>query len=112
MIPFQVLELMCKFYYRAFENKIVPKSFRVPYLILFYSDWCFPCLQIEPIWRRLVEELELLGCGIATVHSENEQMLSRKIGIRTLPSLVVLIDGKASLYKESLFSVQKIVGEL
>lgn len=94
---------------RAFENKIVPKSFRVPYLILFYSDWCFPCLQIEPIWRRLVEELELLGCGIATVHSENEQMLSRKIGIRTLPSLVVLIDGKASLYKESLFSVQKIV---
>ncbi|XP_046993030.1 dnaJ homolog subfamily C member 16 [Schistocerca americana] len=94
---------------RAFENKIVPKSFRIPYLVMFYSDWCFACLQVEPVWRRLIEELEPLGFGIVTVHSENEPMLTKKIGIHTLPTLVVLLDGKASIYRDSLFSVQKIV---
>ncbi|XP_066997779.2 dnaJ homolog subfamily C member 16 [Anabrus simplex] len=94
---------------RAYENKLVPKSYRVPHLILFYSDWCFACLQVEPVFRRIIEELEPIGFGIATVHSENEQLLSRKVGIHTLPSLVILIDGKTSIYRESLFSMQKIV---
>ncbi|KAJ9586685.1 hypothetical protein L9F63_019723, partial [Diploptera punctata] len=94
---------------RAYENKLVPKSYRVPHLIMFYSDWCFACLQVEPIWRRVIEELEPIGFGIATVHAENEQLLARKIGIHSLPCLVVLMDGKASVYKETLYSVQKIV---
>lgn len=46
---------------RAFENMLVPKSYRTPYLILFYSDWCFACLQVEPVWRRIMEELEPIG---------------------------------------------------
>ncbi len=48
-------------------------SSRQPYLILFYSDWCFTCLRIEPIWTRIVEELEPVGFGIATVHTEHEK---------------------------------------
>ncbi|EGI65031.1 DnaJ-like protein subfamily C member 16 [Acromyrmex echinatior] len=47
--------------YRSFENVIVPKTYRMPYLILFYSDWCYMCLQAEPTWRRLIDELEPLG---------------------------------------------------
>ncbi|KAL1137626.1 hypothetical protein AAG570_009322 [Ranatra chinensis] len=94
---------------RAFENIIVPKSFRTPHLLLFYSDWCFACLQVEPIWRRIMEELEPIGVGIATVHSEHEKALARKVGIHSLPCLVLLSDGRASVYKESLFSVQKVV---
>ncbi|PNF40918.1 hypothetical protein B7P43_G14976 [Cryptotermes secundus] len=94
---------------RAYEHKLVPKSYEVPYLIMFYSDWCFPCLQIEPIWRRVTEELEPVGFGIATVHAENEPLLARKIGIHSLPCLILLMDGKASVYKETLYSVQKVV---
>lgn len=78
---------------------------------MFYSDWCFPCLQIEPIWRRVTEELEPVGFGIATVHAENEPLLARKIGIHSLPCLILLMDGKASVYKETLYSVQKVVGK-
>lgn len=94
---------------KAYENKIVPKSYQVPHLILFYSDWCFACLQVEPLWRRIIEELEPIGFGIATIHSENEQLLARKIGVHTLPTLMILIDGQPSLYKDSLSSMQKIV---
>lgn len=97
--------------FRAYEHKLVPKSYEVPYLIMFYSDWCFPCLQVEPMWRRITEELEPVGFGIATVHAENEPLLARKIGIHSLPCLILLMDGKASVYKETLYSVQKVVGK-
>ncbi|XP_054263700.1 dnaJ homolog subfamily C member 16-like [Macrosteles quadrilineatus] len=94
---------------RAFENMLVPKSYRTPYLILFYSDWCFACLQVEPVWRRIMEELEPIGVGIATAHAENEPMLARRVSIHSLPCLIILVDGKPIVYKESLFSVQKVV---
>lgn len=94
---------------RAFENILVPKSFRTPHLLLFYSDWCFACLQVEPVWRRIMEELEPIEVGIATVHAENEKALARKAGVSALPCLVLLSDGRLSSYKESLYSVQKIV---
>ena len=83
----------------------------MPYLIMFYSDWCFSCLNVELIWRQVIEDLEPLGFGVATVDAENEALLARKIGIHSLPCLILLMDGKASVYKETLFSVQKIVGK-
>lgn len=90
---------------------IIPKSYRSPQLILFYSDWCFACLQVEPTWRRLMDELEPLGVGLSTAHAEREPAMARKLGIHSLPCLVVTFDGRTSVYKESLFSVQKVVGK-
>ncbi|XP_011637350.1 dnaJ homolog subfamily C member 16 [Pogonomyrmex barbatus] len=95
--------------YRSFENVIVPKTYRMPYLILFYSDWCLMCLQAEPTWRRLIDELEPLGLGLATAHANKESTLARRLGIHSLPCLVVIVDGRTSVYKESLFSIQKVV---
>ncbi|XP_076277209.1 dnaJ homolog subfamily C member 16 l(3)80Fg [Lasioglossum baleicum] len=95
--------------YRSFENVIIPKTYRTPYIVLVYSDWCFACLQVEPTWRRLVDELEPLGLGLATAHAEKESALARRLSIHSVPCLVVTIEGRTSVYKESLFSVQKIV---
>ncbi|XP_012282592.1 dnaJ homolog subfamily C member 16 [Orussus abietinus] len=95
--------------YRAFENVIVPKSYRTPHLILLYSDWCFACIQVEPIWRRLMEELEPLGVGLVTVHAEREPALARRLGMHSPPCLAVTLDGRTNIYRESLFSVQKVV---
>ncbi|KAL0267988.1 UNVERIFIED_CONTAM: hypothetical protein PYX00_010093 [Menopon gallinae] len=94
---------------RAFENKLMPKSYIMPHLILFYSDWCFSCLKIEPIWRRVIEELEPIGIEVATVHSAKEQLLAKKCGVGSVPALILLIDGKIYLYKESLHSFQNVV---
>ena len=32
--------------YRAYTNPIIPASHKQPYLLLFYSDWCFSCAQV------------------------------------------------------------------
>lgn len=68
------------------------------------------CLQAEPTWRRLIDELEPLGLGLATAHAKKESTLARRLGIHSLPCLVVTVDGRTSVYKESLFSIQKVVG--
>ncbi|XP_063228337.1 dnaJ homolog subfamily C member 16 isoform X2 [Bacillus rossius redtenbacheri] len=94
---------------RGYESKLVPRSRRVPHLVLFYSDWCFPCLQVEPVWRRAAEELGPLGLGLATVHAEKEQPLARKLGVKVLPAVALVVDGKAFLYGDASFSLQRIV---
>jgi len=95
--------------YKAYANTLVPNSYKQPYLILFYSDWCFSCAQVIPMWAKLVEELEPIGFGVATVHSEHERELARKVGVKELPHLVLLTDGKVTHYRESILSVVKVL---
>lgn len=95
--------------YKAYANNLVPNSFKQPYLILFYSDWCFSCAQVIPMWAKLVEELEPIGFGLATVHTEHERELARKVGVKELPHLVLLTDGKVTHYRESMLSVVKVL---
>lgn len=48
-------------HFSYYVNKVVPDSFKRPYLIKITSDWCFTCIHIEPVWKEVVEELEGLG---------------------------------------------------
>jgi len=95
--------------YKAYSNTLMPNSYKQPYLLLFYSDWCFSCAQVMPIWQKLVEELEPIGFGVATVHTEHEREMARKIGVKELPHLVLLTDGKVTHYRESILSVVKVL---
>ena len=94
---------------KAYWNTVLPNSEKQPYLILFYSDWCFTCLRIEPIWTRLVEELEPVGFGVATVHADHEKELTRKVGTKELPHMVLLLDKKPIHYKDPQFSAVKAI---
>ena len=94
---------------KAYYNTVLPNSSRQPYLILFYSDWCFTCLRVEPIWARLSEELEPVGFGVATVHTEHEKDLARKISVKELPHFVLLLDGQVIHYKDPQFSAVKAI---
>lgn len=94
---------------KAYYNSILPNSHKRPYLILFYSDWCYTCLRIEPIWAKLTSELEPVGFGIAAVHTEHEKELTRKVGAKELPHIILLLDGRVIHYKGSQISSPKIL---
>ena len=32
--------------HKAYTNTVLPNSSKQPYLLLFYSDWCFSCAQV------------------------------------------------------------------
>ena len=95
--------------HRAYENRVVPDSYTKPYLILFYGDLCLPCLTIEPIWSRLVHELEPLGVGFVTIHSSHESLLARKLSVTTVPTIIGLADGIVKTFKESQLNLIKMI---
>ncbi|MPC13941.1 DnaJ subfamily C member 16 [Portunus trituberculatus] len=91
--------------FKSYQNSIVHLSKKQPYLILFYAVWCVACAHIEPIWKRLNEELEPINFGMATVHAEREVELAKKIGVKTVPYLVMLLDGHPYHYTEPSVSM-------
>ncbi|GIY00298.1 dnaJ homolog subfamily C member 16 [Caerostris darwini] len=94
---------------KAFENQIVPNSNFQPYLILIYGELCFACINAEPIWRKLIQELEPLGVGFAAIHAQQEASLTHKMGVSSLPYLIGVVDGRALHYKDHQLSFIKVV---
>lgn len=50
-------------------------------------------------------ELESVGVGFATVHSQHESTLTRKIGVRSLPYIVSLVDGDIRPFRDDEVSL-------
>lgn len=95
--------------YRAYENTILPQSFTRPFIIVFYADLCIPCIQIEHLLQKLITELESVGVGFATVHSQHESTLARKVGVRSLPHIVSLVDGDIRPFRDDDVSLSALI---
>lgn len=89
-------------HFSYYVNKVVPDSFKKPYLIKITSDWCFTCVHIEPVWKEVVEELEVLGVGIGVVHAGYERRLARHLGAHSTPSIIGIINGKISFFHNAV----------
>ena len=61
-------------------------------LIDFYADWCGPCRMVSPIIDEIAEERDDIKVGKVNVDSEPE--LAEKFGVFSIPSLVVMENGK------------------
>lgn len=92
-----------------YEQIVVPKSNSVPYILLFYNDWCFRCTHMVGAFKKLIEILEPLGIQFATVNAAHEQRLFRFAGLSDLPSLVFVLNGHNYIFRESAFTSQKVV---
>ena len=62
-------------------------------LLDFWAVWCGPCKMIAPIVEQIAEEREDVLVGKVNVDEEME--LAMKFGVSSIPTLVVLKDGKA-----------------
>ncbi|XP_065431495.1 dnaJ homolog subfamily C member 16 isoform X7 [Chrysemys picta bellii] len=89
-------------HFSHYVNEIVPDSFKKPYLIKITSDWCFSCIHIEPVWKEVVQELEVLGVGIGVVHAGYERRLAHHLGAHSTPSILGLINGKISFFHNAV----------
>uniref|UniRef100_A0A0N4ZC39 DnaJ homolog subfamily C member 16 n=1 Tax=Parastrongyloides trichosuri TaxID=131310 RepID=A0A0N4ZC39_PARTI len=80
--------------FRHYANNILPKTYKKPYLIFAYSSYCYGCFRLEPIWKDVVQDLEPLGYGIATINAVSDRNLLEKLRVTSLPSIMVVVEGR------------------
>ena len=61
-------------------------------LLDFYADWCGPCRMVLPIVDEIASEREDLFVGKINVNDNPD--LAREFGVISIPTLIVMKDGK------------------
>lgn len=61
-------------------------------LVDFYADWCEPCKVFSPILEDVADDYDYVK--VVKVNVDEEVELAQKYGVISLPTLLVVKDGK------------------
>ncbi len=81
-----------------------------PVLIDFFADWCAPCKMLSPVIEAISEEVSEAKVGKVNVDDEPE--LAQKFGVMSIPTLVVVKDGKVAQQVVGVKSKEAIISML
>ena len=76
-----------------FMTDVVEASKVQPVIVDFWADWCQPCKQMAPILEKVVnaEQGRVL---LAKVNADEQQMIASQFGVRSLPTLKLVFQGR------------------
>lgn len=79
------------------------KSSEKTVLLDFYADWCGPCRMVSPLVDEIAEENPQYLVG--KINVDEEPQLAQEFGVSSIPTLIVMKDGK--IINQSVGAKQK-----
>ena len=73
-----------------FQNEVLNSD--KPVLLDFFASWCGPCRMVGPILDEIAEERE--DIKVCKVNIDEQPELASRFRIMSVPTLMVLKDGK------------------
>ena len=83
-----------------FETEVIQST--QPVLVDFWAEWCGPCRQIAPAVDEVAAEYEGRAI-VGKVNVDHHPEIASQYGIRSIPSLLIFLQGKVQ---------QQIVGSV
>lgn len=94
-----------------FETEVLESDKVV--LVDFYADWCEPCKIFSPILEDISKEYDFIK--VVKVNIDNETDLAEHYGVASVPTLIILKNGKVvdrSVGAISKLALKKMIKQL
>ena len=88
-----------------FENDVLKSN--VPVLVDYWAEWCGPCKMIAPILDEIAGDYQG-KLKIAKVNVDENQQVTQKYGIRSIPTLMMFKGGNVQAQKVGAMSKSQL----